>query len=147
MPTYTFTSPEGESYDVEGPEGATEAQAFEILQSQIGDTRPKTEGRSTGKELARQAALTGRNIAEGAAGLVGIFSDPLTAMLPDSQPFQQFVSGALDRAGAPRAENAVEEVAGAGVRALSGGGGFIKGGQVLAQHGPRAALRPCRAHR
>lgn len=35
MPTFQFTSPDGLKYRVTGPEGATEAQAFEVLQQQI----------------------------------------------------------------------------------------------------------------
>lgn len=36
MPSFTFTSPEGQKYTVNGPEGATQEQAFAILQGQIG---------------------------------------------------------------------------------------------------------------
>jgi hypothetical protein len=48
MPTFTFTSPEGKSYDITGPEGATKAQAFEILQKKLSSTsktddKPKPE--------------------------------------------------------------------------------------------------------
>lgn len=35
MPTFSFTSPQGKSYDITGPEGATKEQAFQILQSQL----------------------------------------------------------------------------------------------------------------
>lgn len=35
MPTFTFTSPQGKTYDIEAPEGATREQAFQVLQSQI----------------------------------------------------------------------------------------------------------------
>jgi hypothetical protein len=35
MPSFTFTSPEGKKYTVNGPEGATKEQAFEILQKQL----------------------------------------------------------------------------------------------------------------
>src|SRR5262245_55302542 len=36
MPTFKFTNPEGKTYRVEGPEGATQEQAWEMLQSQTG---------------------------------------------------------------------------------------------------------------
>ena len=36
MPAFQFTSPEGKNYTVEGPEGSTAEQAFQILQGQIG---------------------------------------------------------------------------------------------------------------
>lgn len=37
MPAFTFISPEGKKYTVNGPDGATQEQAFSILQSQLGD--------------------------------------------------------------------------------------------------------------
>lgn len=43
MPDFTFTSPEGKSYTVTGPDGATKEQAFQILQTKIG-VEPKGEG-------------------------------------------------------------------------------------------------------
>lgn len=36
MATFKFTSPEGKTYSVNGPDGATKEQAFEILQKQLG---------------------------------------------------------------------------------------------------------------
>lgn len=36
MPTFTFTSPNGKSYDVQGPDGATKEQAFAVLQQRLG---------------------------------------------------------------------------------------------------------------
>lgn len=35
MPIFTFTSPEGKSYTVNGPDGATKEQAFYVLQQQL----------------------------------------------------------------------------------------------------------------
>lgn len=37
MATFEFTAPDGKSYTVEGPQGATQEQAFKILQSQLGE--------------------------------------------------------------------------------------------------------------
>lgn len=36
MATFTFTSPDGKNYSVQGPDGATPEQAFQVLQQQIG---------------------------------------------------------------------------------------------------------------
>lgn len=36
MPTFDFTSPDGKTYSVDGPEGSTSAQAFQVLQTQLG---------------------------------------------------------------------------------------------------------------
>lgn len=41
MPTFTFTSPDGKNYNVTGPEGATQEQAFQILQQQMGSGTAK----------------------------------------------------------------------------------------------------------
>ena len=41
MPVFEFTSPDGETYEIEGPEGATAEQAFQILMQQIGTQPPK----------------------------------------------------------------------------------------------------------
>ena len=41
MPTFEFTSPEGKTYTVEGPEGATKEQAFTKLQEQLGASQQK----------------------------------------------------------------------------------------------------------
>ncbi len=43
MPTFTFTSPEGKNYTVDGPEGATKEQAFQVLQSQLGGHQPQDQ--------------------------------------------------------------------------------------------------------
>jgi hypothetical protein len=40
MPKFTFTDPSGKKYTVEGPDGATQEQAFEILQQQRAQTAP-----------------------------------------------------------------------------------------------------------
>lgn len=40
MPTFNFTSPDGKSYSVDGPDGATPEQAFGILQQHIGAAQP-----------------------------------------------------------------------------------------------------------
>lgn len=40
MPAFTFTSPEGQKYTINGPDGATQEQAFEILQKHLGESPP-----------------------------------------------------------------------------------------------------------
>lgn len=42
MPTFKFTSPDGRTYRVKGPEGATQADAWGILQQQLGQAEPTT---------------------------------------------------------------------------------------------------------
>ena len=45
MPTFTFTSPQGKTYDVNGPEGSTKEEAYGILQQRLGGeaTTPTAE--------------------------------------------------------------------------------------------------------
>ncbi len=79
MPKFTFTSPEGKTYDVEGPEGSTKEQAFGILQKQIGKPKGPTEQDvadvsmtpiEKGGEAA--ASLLSGAVAAPVAGLAGI---------------------------------------------------------------------------
>lgn len=47
MPDFTFTSPEGKSYTVSGPEGATKEQAFGMLQQQLSAGTAHADGGDT----------------------------------------------------------------------------------------------------
>ncbi|WP_155774352.1 hypothetical protein [Burkholderia pseudomultivorans] len=48
MPTFTFTSPDGKTYDVQGPDGATKEQAFAILQQRLGSAGGAASASSRG---------------------------------------------------------------------------------------------------
>ncbi len=72
MPTFTFTSPDGKSYSVNGPDGATSEQAFQILQQHLGSP-PPAQAQTTGGKLG--AAITDipgeiYNAAASAAGTI-----------------------------------------------------------------------------
>ena len=54
MPSFTFTSPEGKKYTVNGPEGSTKEQAFEMLQKQLGTPKAETPK----QEIMPQERLT-----------------------------------------------------------------------------------------
>lgn len=73
MPDFTFTSPEGRSYTVTGPEGATKEQAFQVLQQQLasGTAKEETQGRSA-TDYAKFAA---GNVLKGAAQQVGSIAE------------------------------------------------------------------------
>jgi hypothetical protein len=69
MPKFTFTSPEGKTYDVEGPDGATKEQAFAILQQRLGSS-----GAATGASAGPAAAPVGPPASaapQSVAGFVG----------------------------------------------------------------------------
>lgn len=40
MPNFEFTSPQGKMYTISGPDGSTQAQAFAVLQKQLGSSTP-----------------------------------------------------------------------------------------------------------
>lgn len=112
-----------------------------------------------GGGVGRQLGLTARHALEGAAGVVGIAADPigvtLDAIIPNRRgvadvvaergagpryiPLRQNISAMLDRLGLPSPQNPTERVVGAASQALVGGGGFVRGGQLLATQGPRLA--------
>lgn len=71
MPIFDFTGPDGKTYSVEGPEGATETQAFQILQQQIGKPQEAPE---VGM-LEDAAKSVGAGLANATAGTLGAAGD------------------------------------------------------------------------
>lgn len=70
MPTFEFTSPEGKTYSVTGPEGATKEQAFGILQSQIG-VAPQVDQPKSVMEWKDVPLKAATNLLPSAARFVG----------------------------------------------------------------------------
>jgi hypothetical protein len=68
MPTFDFTSPDGKSYSVQGPDGSTPEQAFQMLQQHIGSAAPQV-GR--GEDAAKSVASGLGSATIGALGGVG----------------------------------------------------------------------------
>lgn len=74
MPDFEFTSPEGKKYTVSGPDGSTSAQAFQMLQRQLGTVSPaavpqQSEGAAQGQRIL--AAVDQANHENGKA-LIGV---------------------------------------------------------------------------
>ena len=89
---------------------------------------PKERG--TGEELIRQLGLTVRAGAEGGAGALGVFSDPVAALLNIALPedkqlstLQSAVSSILTEAGIPEPEGAVERIVQEAAQLMAGAGG------------------------
>lgn len=55
MPKFQLTSPDGKKYEVEGPEGATPEQAYDILQKQLGAQSGNTQGGDLARGLLHGA--------------------------------------------------------------------------------------------
>jgi len=60
MPSFEFTSPEGKTFTIVGPDGATQAQAFQILQQQMGAKAPEQDFRM---DPMKDMSLTQRTLA------------------------------------------------------------------------------------
>lgn len=96
MPTFKFTSPDGKQYTVNGPDGATEQQAFQMLQSQLIAAKPAPPAKGFGEQLndavhdlPRQVGLTARYGIEGVGDTLDFLASPiragLNAVLPNKQ--------------------------------------------------------------
>lgn len=138
MPTFEFTSPEGKSYEISGPEGATREQAFSILQQQISaGTAQAVEPSAVVKAgrllaeapgyLARQAGLTARSALEGPAEAAQIVTEPvrqlLTNRLLPGRPLGEEATRLADTLGLPKPETPAERVAAGGSKLMAGGAG------------------------
>lgn len=94
MPDFEFTSPDGKTYTVTGPAGATKEQAFQMLQQQLG---AKPQAKPFGQQLndsirdmPRQVGLTARYGIEGLGDGLDFLSSPIrgamNAVLPTKKP-------------------------------------------------------------
>lgn len=77
MPVFEFTSPEGKTYEVEGPEGSTKEQAFQILQQQLSGQPEQPEQRKQDITLP-QALFGNQSISDYLHGRVEAGKEVLT---------------------------------------------------------------------
>lgn len=98
MPTFEFTAPDGKSYEVGAPEGATQAQAFQMLQSQIAGgapAAPAAEGFAPA--LGRQVANAGAGAIKGASEIGATLLAPLDAAYRATGLPENSIIGRTDR--------------------------------------------------
>lgn len=137
MTQYIVTSPEGKKYRINAPEGATQEQALDYAKQKFSQ-KPAEPAKTTGENLKRQVGLTGRYLAEGPAEFVGIFADPIGAVISKAtgqryQPLGEYVSQRLDDAGLPKPETPVERVVGDASRAVSGNAASMGAGGLASR--------------
>jgi hypothetical protein len=131
MPTFKFTSPDGKQYTVNGPDGATEQQAFQMLQSQLAAAKPAAPAKGFGeqlndavRDLPRQVGMTARYGLEGVGGtfdaLVGNPLRTLAAPILGNKPTANTGKTLADLAHLPEPANATERVVGDATRMLAG---------------------------
>lgn len=148
MPTFKFTAPNGKQYSVVGPDGATEQQAFQMLQSQLGapaaaaPAPAKPFGQQMNDAIAdvpRQLGLTARYGIEGIGDMANLVTSPiragLNAVLPRQRSVADVITGApgrdaigpmnfpgiADAMNLPTPQNAKERIVGDAARMVAGG--------------------------
>jgi hypothetical protein len=144
MPTFVFTSPDGKKYSINGPEGATEEQAWSILQSQLGGLPSPEKTKEEPSTLSQIAGLP-KEVAKGF--LRGLTVDPISgasslaytgaqAAGMEGKPFEETGFGkSLGKAQAALApgQGTISEFGGGVGSMLSFlPGGLLKGGVGLA---------------
>lgn len=159
MPKYTVTAPDGATYEVNAPAGATEQDAIAYVQKNLVKSESLTQ--RVGRELndiPRQIGLTARHGLEGLGSAAEIVSEPIRyftdKLIPDqangglndlvagkqlqprakSMPASQLASKLADTLGLPKPRNAEERVIGdatkMGFSAATMGGAASKGANL-----------------
>lgn len=77
MTTYVITAPDGQEYEIEAPEGATEAQALAYFQQ---NWKPETKKAKSLSEMMPTPAETGAAMTRGARGLAEAGAQMLTGI-------------------------------------------------------------------
>lgn len=141
----TAVSADGVSHEF--PDGTNPAVIDKVMKDYaVSKQPPAAPQRSLGEELGRQAGLTARYAAEGAAYIPAAIADvPAYLYNKGADLIQgegkgyrfpeqnQNISDALTKAGLPQPETGVEKVVGDASRAIAGAGAFTAAGKVLSQ--------------
>jgi len=151
MPTYEVTSPDGKTWEVNAPEGATQAQVLDYAKSQwSAQSKPAPAAVSAGSQLnqiPRQIGLTARYGLEGLGQTAEIVTEPIRQLItdplarllykpsvsdlvtgksaPQGKPMGKVASDLADWIGLPSPQNANESVVGDATRMVAGGGGML----------------------
>jgi hypothetical protein len=82
MPTFDFTSPEGKTYSIDGPEGSTKEQAFQMLQTHLGGAKPATAQKEP--SFLDRIVQTNKNIGGGLLRGAGSIGATAMRLLPNA---------------------------------------------------------------
>lgn len=148
MPTYRITDPQGKSYDVTAPEGATQDEVLAYAQRSFKmASAPKAPSKGFGqqvdeaiRDVPRQLGLTARYGLEGVGGLLDTLATPfragLNAIGVNSQPGSG--QALANIVGLPQPKTAQERMVGEASRLVAGGALPIAAGARLAGAAPLA---------
>lgn len=141
MPTYEVTSPDGKTWEVQAPEGATQEQVLGYAKqqwaAQVKQPPASVQAGSFLKDvIPRQLGLTGRYALEGGAGVADMLTVPfrvgLAAIGVKNRPYTEVASEFADKLGMPSPQGANERVIGDATRLGFGAMGFGGGAGQLA---------------
>lgn len=161
MPTFTFTSPDGKNYDVNGPDGSTKEQAFQVLQAQLG------QGQQPASQAQQPKAPPPPGVIQRIfdAGYKGSRFGPTGMMIGAGNELYNTVQGGLDTAGYAAGQKVTDVASGLGASpevagglgavantAISQGPSMLAGGELAKAAAPtmenmarsvmRSALKP-----
>ena len=130
MPKFQITAPDGNTYEITAPEGATEAQVLEYAKQNYAQSSVEAQAPSTVDQLKRQAGLTARTAIETVSAPVNAVADFLAgaynlgaqALGSESRvpTMTQVQQRGLTQMGLPTPETTTEKVAQGGVAGLMG---------------------------
>lgn len=140
MPKFRVTSPDGKTFEVNAPDGATEADALAYAKAQFDKQPPMTMEQpvavKAGQEIGgvgRQLGLTARYAIEGPAQFAQIATEPIRqlAINPIARQFGSQGIGSLSEGatslanslGLPQPEGANERTVGEATKLVAGAGG------------------------
>ena len=164
MPTYRITAPDGKSYDVNAPEGASQDEvlayaqrSFKMAATPAAPKPAKPFGQQLNEAISdvpRQLGLTARYGAEGVGGALDFLATPfragLNAILPKKQTMAGMITGAApqeaitgnsgtvlaDMLGLPQPRTSQERVVADATRMLAGAGVPFAGAARVASAAP-----------
>lgn len=153
MPKYDVTAPDGQKFEVNAPDGATEQDAISYVQrefystkkvsipepeKQFGQKVDSTLGNVTPSNAARQVGLTGRYALQGVGDVLDFLSSPirvgLNAVLPDDMQIKGRTGEAIaDTVGLPKPQGTLENTVGAATEFGFGAAVPLKLAQTVGQ--------------
>lgn len=148
MPAYDVTAPDGKTFRVNAPDGATQDDAIAYVQSNfygpkkvdmpvpekgIGEKMNDAIG-----QIPRQIGLTARHGLEGIGDTLDMLSSPFRAGLNAILPAGNKITGSTGKAVAdlinlPTPANETERIAGDASRMMASSGGLLGGARLLAK--------------
>jgi len=144
MPTYEITSPSGKVYEVDAPEGATEAEVMDYARSQFANG-PEAPESTYAERAGRGLGLGTRAVATGLTGLPAMIGDAANTVMNfipgvDLQMPSQMLQQGMTNVGLPEPETPDERMM---QGAIAGGAGVLPSmGTGLMANIPALAAMP-----